>query len=256
MAWQDLRGPGSRGARARLGPWLVAFGALASGCGGSDASQKALHELQGDLARLRAENGAMAERLEALELRAGGQGAAAELPDPMAPPRAPGQPELQVVRLVPAGSPSAKSHPDEERTVLRSQGKGVVMDSATAEDRKELAGYELDRADAMFAAKKYDAALVAYAGFVVRFPEDPRASAATIRRGECYFHKGNHARAVEQLEAGLAASPPPERAESALSMLIKAYEALGDTAGAARARERQARPAASTPTPPSSPKKP
>lgn len=236
------------------------FAAIAAvpACAGSDASHQAIHELQGDLARLRAENGAMAERLEALELRAGGRPPAADLPDPMAPPSGSGsggQPELQVVRLVPAGSPSAKSSPDEERTVLRSNGKAVVMDSATAEDRKELAGHEFDRAEAMFTAKKYDAALVAFAGFVVRFPEDPRAAAATLRRGECYFHKGNHARAAEQLEAGLAASPPADRAQDALSMLIKAYEAVGDTAAAARTRERQARPAAATP-PPSSPKKP
>lgn len=177
----------------------------------------------------------------------------------MAPARSEGgdrKPDLQVVRLVPAGSPSAKSPVEEEHTVMKSSGKGVVMDSASAEDRKELASHEFDRAEAMFAGKKYDAALVAYAGFVVRFPEDPRASTATIRRGECYFHKGNHARAIEQLEAGLAAKPPGERTESALSMLAKAYEAVGDAAGGARARERLGATPPTTPPPSSPAKKP
>jgi TolA-binding protein len=231
--------------------------APALGCGAPDVNPQAIHTLQGDLARLRAENGALAERLEALELRAGVFGPRRELPDLMAPPLGgEGQPDLQVVRLVPAGAPSAKANADDERTVLRSSGKGVVMDSsASQEDRKELASHEFDRAEAMFTAKKYDAALVAYAGFVVRFPEDPRAATATIRRGECFFHKGNHARAIEQLEAGLAAKPPGERAESTLAMLVKAHEAVGDAAGAARARERFGAAPPKTP-PPSSSKKP
>lgn len=240
MACQTQGVAGFRGARAVLGA-LLAVVFAASGCGGStDATHLAIHSLQGDLARLRAENGALAERLEALEIRAGGsRNASADLPDLMAPAPGGSQPELQVVRLVPAGSPSAKSRPDEERTVLKSTPSGVVMDSAAREDRKDLARSELDRAESLFAGKKYDAALVAYAGFVVRFPEDPRAAAATLRRGECYFYKGDPARAVEQLEAGLGSTPPPDRIDGALALLAKAYDAIGDSAGAARARARQ-----------------
>ncbi len=251
MAWQVFQRAGFRGARALLGVVL----AWAAGCGGTDAGHQAIHQLQGDLARLRADNGALAERLEALELRAGVHANAAELPDPMAPPATSDQPELEVVRLVPAGSPSAKTRSEEEHTVLKSTPRGVVLDSVTKEDRKELAKYELERAEALFAAKKYDAALVAYAGFVVQFPEDPRAATATVRRGECFFHKGNHARAVEQLEAGLAATPPPERPADALATLAKAYDALGDAAGATRTRDRLTRAPAPT-SPPSSSKKP
>lgn len=248
MAWQVFREAAIRGAPALL---AAALAATPIGCGGSDATHQAVHALQGDLARLRAENGALAERLEALEIRAGKRGSDAELPDLMAAPRYPGQPDLQVVRLVPAGSPSAKGRPEEELTVLKSTPNGVVMDSSTKEDRRALAKSEFERAESLLAAKKYDAALVAYAGFVVRFPEDPRATAATVRRGECFFHKNDPARAVEQLEAALGASPPPERSNEALSLLVKAYEALGDTAGASRARDRLARAAApaSAPTP-------
>jgi len=246
MALQHYGVAGSRGARALL---VAALAAPSTACGGSDSTHQAVHALQGDLARMRAENGALAERLEALEIRAGKRASTDDLPDLMASPRDPGRPDLEVVRLVPAGSPSTKGRPEEELTVLKSTPNGVVMDSATKEDRRALAKSEFERAESLYAAKKYDAALVAYAGFVVRFPEDARATAATVRRGECFFHKNDPARAVEQLEAALGASPPPERSSEALSILVKAYEALGDTAGASRARDRLARAAAPAPAP-------
>lgn len=199
-----------------------------AGCAAGDATAMSLHRLDGELVRLRAQNAALSERVDALEIRADG---ARALPVAAAPgaaalaPRQDDRPELEVVRLVP-GAPRAK---------VEAVAPSPTTDRAA---RAELAVAELGRADALLASEKYDAALDAYAAFVVRFPEHPRAAEATMRRGECYLQKREPERAAEHIEAALAGALPPALAPAALSLLARAHEAAGDEAAAARVRAR------------------
>jgi hypothetical protein len=89
---------------------------LGAGCGGGerDATAKQLDELRAEVARLRASQAALAERLDTVDIERGAfaKGAATAEPvaagSPLATPRAPAQaadrdrPELDVVRLSPS----------------------------------------------------------------------------------------------------------------------------------------------------------
>jgi TolA-binding protein len=221
--------PRRAGASALAG--LLAAGLGLAGCAGAGADQLAIGRMESELTRLRAQNAALSERVDALEIRADGLRARplAEVATTVAP-RENDRPELEVVRLVPAGAPQAKATPIEDAP--------AAPQSAAAAERAELAASEFARAESLFAAKKYDAALGAFAGFVVRFPEHPRANLATLRRGECYFHKGEPARAAEHLEAALSAAPDAPTAPDALALLARASDAAGDEGTAQRARRR------------------
>lgn len=221
--------PRGRGRTAILGVVGVVVASALVGCAGGDAADLAVHRLEGELARLRAQNAALSERVDALEIRADGLRAlpssATSASTPAIAPREDDRPALEVVRLVPTGAPRAKTPP------ARAPGGDAAA-------RAEVADAELGRAESLLGAKKYDAALDAFAGFVVRYPEHPRAAEATLRRGACYLHKKQPERAVEHVEAALAAPLPPALVAEALELLAHAHEDAGDPAAARRARER------------------
>jgi hypothetical protein len=104
---------------------LAALCALAAGCAGRDATEKELAELHAELARLRAGQAALGERLDKLEIDRGTfNGGAA----PRARTAAPGTPDgdrpsLDVVRLSPSEG-DGDADPDASRPVLRAVGDG------------------------------------------------------------------------------------------------------------------------------------
>lgn len=122
---------------------LAALGSLA-GCGGEvrDATSKELSALTAEISKLRAEQAAMAERVEALERgkpRAADSGAAA--PAPAVPAVAPAavsldsdRPALDVVRLGPSESDDGDGDIDASgpRTVLRSGANGIIVEEQSA----------------------------------------------------------------------------------------------------------------------------
>jgi hypothetical protein len=129
--------------RATCSILVLAFAALGSlaGCGGEarDATSKELSALTAEISKLRAEQAAMAERLEALERgkpRAPDSAAAAQRPaEPIAAPAAPSldsdRPALDVVRLGPSdGDEEGDGDVDASgpRTVLRSGANGIVVE--------------------------------------------------------------------------------------------------------------------------------
>ncbi len=210
---------------------LAAIAALIAGCAGTSAADLAARRVDGELVRLRAQNAALSERVDALEihgegLRATALAARAAAAGPDLAPREDDRPALEVVRLVPSGTPKAKSSPIDE------------LRAPSSPEREQLAVSEFARAESLLASKKYDAALNAFGGFVVRFPEHPRATEATLRRGECYLRTGEPARAAEQLEAATAAAPAAPTAGAALSLLARAHDGAGDRDAARRDRER------------------
>ena len=120
----------------RLGP--VVLGAIAAlGCGGEhDATSKQLDELHGEIARLRASQAALGERLDAIDIERGTFARGASAPSPaatapalaIAPPPAHAadrdRPVLDVVHLSPSeGDGDADTDPS--RPMIRASGDGA-----------------------------------------------------------------------------------------------------------------------------------
>lgn len=126
--------------RSALGLALASI-ALLSGCGGEarDATSKELAALTAEISKLRSEQAAQAERLDALE-RARPRPGATPAPEPKAdapPPPAMksldgDRPSLDVVRLGPseegADEVDGDIDADGPRTVLRSGSNGIVVE--------------------------------------------------------------------------------------------------------------------------------
>lgn len=95
-----------------------------------------------------------------------------------------------------------------------------------------------DDALSMVYAKKYDTALDAFASFLMRWPDHPNADNAHYWRGECYFGKGEFARAEEQFEGVLRQFPMGNKVADSLLKLSIVQEKLGKSAEAKQHRER------------------
>jgi hypothetical protein len=112
--------------RARPRPFFAAaLLALAAGCGGGrDATEKELADLHDELGRLRAQQAALGERLDRIEIDRGALAAPrAAGPGAAAPQRAPDgdRPSLDVVRLSPSEG-DGDADPDAARPVVRAVG--------------------------------------------------------------------------------------------------------------------------------------
>jgi hypothetical protein len=106
--------------------WLAA-------CGGAhDATEKQISDLRSEVVKLRADNAALAERLDGVELR-GTRPRATPGPAPAAEVATREQPQLDVVRLAPEGGAAADDADAEgPRPVLRGSGKTGSIDEAGA----------------------------------------------------------------------------------------------------------------------------
>jgi len=102
--------------------------ALLAACGGAhDATEKQIADLRSEVVKLRADNAALAERLDGVELRGTRPRAtpAAAAPTEVA---AREQPDLDVVRLAPEGGASDDPDAEGPRPVLRGSGKTGSID--------------------------------------------------------------------------------------------------------------------------------
>jgi tol-pal system protein YbgF len=84
-----------------------------------------------------------------------------------------------------------------------------------------------DSAMALVRSRQLDKALDAFAAFLVRWPDHPYADAAMFWRGECYYSRGDYARAAEQLEGVLARYPEGTKVPDAMLKLGMAEQKLG-----------------------------
>ena len=217
----------------RSGALLLAC--LVAGCGGqSDQIDKQLAALRTDVMGVRAENAALAERVDALEIKAGG------LKGYQAPatPKDTDKPDLAVVRLAP--EKEAETPPTDEgpRMVLRSNGKGGVIEEEVKGDDAANAGAAAEFAHAKDLSDKKNCAdaLTALSGFLVRYPDNAKAIDATYLRGECYLAKNDYRHAATDLDA--VAKSTSDKAPDALFDVAKAYDKLGDKDSADKARKR------------------
>jgi tol-pal system protein YbgF len=89
-----------------------------------------------------------------------------------------------------------------------------------------------DAAIALVNARQYDKALDALAAFLVKWPDHPYANNAMYWRGECYFAKGDWARAAEQFEGTITRYPAGSKVPDALLKLGMCNQKLGNPAKA------------------------
>lgn len=202
------------------------------GCAGADALEQDVEALRREIADLRAREGALSERLEALERGRRG-----------ADPRADGQaseerPELEVVRLVPPSTEDAEAL-DSPRIRIRSTAGGLVEEEASGggKDASSTPAADLKKAKDLYEKKSWDGAIAAFSSFLAKHPRDPAVPEVTLLRGLAYATKNDPGRAAAQLETVVESYPESAAAPDALFELVKVRNKLGDKAGAEKARE-------------------
>jgi tol-pal system protein YbgF len=114
------------------------------------------------------------------------------------------------------GAPSAK------RARSGSRSDGAISGALSPEAKR---GYEA--ALVLVRSKQYDKALDALTTFLVRYPDHPYVENATYWRGECFYAKGEYARAAEQFEGVMARFPYGNKAPDALLKLGLCQQRLG-----------------------------
>jgi tol-pal system protein YbgF len=87
-----------------------------------------------------------------------------------------------------------------------------------------------DAALALVNSRSYDHALEAFAAFLVKWPDHPNADNAMYWRGECYFAKGEIARAAEEFDGAIKRFPLGNKVPDCLLKLGICEQKLGNRA--------------------------
>lgn len=194
-----------------------------------------------DLGRVQRENEAMSERIASLELQN-----AARKDNEREKKAPPPTPPLRVVHL---GIPDVEAKPDDTEDLQprpmikiqgsRAKGAPAVIEQTMPDESAPAAAARpsaldpearkaYDAALALVHDRQYDKALDAFSAFLVRYPDHPYADNATYWRGECYFAKGEYARALEQFEGLVARFPLGNKVPDALLKAGIAAQKLGN----------------------------
>jgi tol-pal system protein YbgF len=143
-----------------------------------------------------------------------------------------------VIRVI--GSPGTKRRREADAIDV-ADPEGLPMPIQSNEGRPSAldpnARKAYDDALALVYAKKYDAALDAFASFLMRWPDHPNADNAHYWRGECYVAKGELARAEEQFAGVVRQFPMGNKVPDSLLKLSIVQEKLGKTAEANQHRQ-------------------
>jgi tol-pal system protein YbgF len=134
-----------------------------------------------------------------------------------------------LLKLGPRGQ-IEQSDPDEGATAPTKKGK------PNAGDAQAIADYE--QAQKLIGAKKWQPALDAFAGFLLRYPDHAYAANAFYWRGECYYALGDFGSAALQFEGLLSRFPASAKAPDALLKLGLSERKLGSKAKAKATFER------------------
>jgi tol-pal system protein YbgF len=219
--------------------------AAAAGCART-AEERQLDAMRADIDRIRDDR----DHTDEPSLGAEGPGAAGPPAKPAPPPQAP-PPAAPGVRVGDDVDGDDYADPDDTapRPRIRVFGTPRVSgkDVEQVDDGTDPAGRPshssvidpqakraYDAAMGLVTAQKYEQALDAFAAFLVKWPDHPYADHAMYWRGECYFARGDFARAADQFEGVLARFPAGAKAPDALLKLGMSHQKLGNLP---RARE-------------------
>lgn len=100
------------------------------------------------------------------------------------------------------------------------------------------AATDYEQAQKLVSAKKWQAALDAFAGFLLRYPDHAYAANAFYWRGECYYALGDFGGAASQFEGLLSRFPASAKVPDALLKLGLSERKLGSNAKAKASFER------------------
>ncbi len=214
--------------------WLGLGLCLVTGCASNAGLERDLNSLRTEMASLRAREGALSERLEALERAQNGKALVASTTTNETSDE---RPELKVVRLKPPASEQEDPLASETRIRIRSTNAGLVEEETTG-PAKEASGAEFKLGKSLFEKKSWDGAIAAFTTFIAQNPRDPNLAEATHLRAMAYSVKNDPSRAAEQFEAVVESYPDSPFAPDALLELARVREKLGDKAAADRARTR------------------
>ena len=203
------------------------WGLAVLGCAGPDAAARSqLDEFRRDIDRIQADNDKLNDRLTRLE--AGSV--------PVASSSAARQPASMRIdgdgrkTSEDTASGAEDGSGDDQPTVIRAEGRrepSVKMAPAGG-GREDQAAQAYEDALELVKKKKYDEALEALAGYLVRYPGDANADNAMYWRGECYYAKGDYVRAAEQFEGVVTRFPNGNKVPDALLKLGLSQRAMGD----------------------------
>jgi tol-pal system protein YbgF len=222
---------------------------LLPACGGAQ-KQKELDGLRQEIARIQRENEDLARRVGELESKdspsASSNGDATPSATNADEPKA-----LKVVKLEPAAASTVTTNAgttmvaapiddDAPRPLLKIGPDGIsetFPDEGTSTTSKApkidpKAAKDYDAALALYKGKKWQKALDAFAGFVVRWPDHPYVGNALYWRGACYYSLGQFGAAEGQLEGLLASHPESTKVPDALLELGLTEKKLGSDAKA------------------------
>jgi tol-pal system protein YbgF len=221
--------------RIRFGTAVLAFTSLLVGCAHRDPADRSIDQLKADITQLQADRDRLDQRLGALESVDRDSGETRRSEKPSDPVR-----RLPVVRVGESEPVDEPSDGDPEaadpRPVVQASGSpagakrgrgGSRGDASNAPALSADAKHAYDTAIALVRSKQYDKALDALSAFLVRYPDHPYVENATYWRGECFYAKGEYARAAEQFEGVIARFPFGNKAPDSLLKLGLSQQRLG-----------------------------
>jgi tol-pal system protein YbgF len=215
------------------------------GCGHSQsAADRSVEQLRGEMAKVQADHDRLEQRLGALEAdQTRLDKERAPRPDASA---ARARPPLKVVRIDETGAPAAA---DTAPAVPLLPGEGEALETDEEGERPVVsatgvrvpgragrggpsalspeAGRDYDGALALVKGKQYDKAIDQFAAFLVRYPDHPHANNAMYWRGECFYAKGDYARAAQEFEGLIARFPVGTKVPDAMLKLGMTQKKLG-----------------------------
>ena len=203
------------------------------------SAEKQMAEFRQEIAKVQADNEKLNERVTTLEV---GTANKPKTPQPTAEGGSQDRPKLRVVHVSPGEDPDSEegttTDPGNdgqeaagESTVIRAEGKtGSASSRARGRESAstEQSHREYEAAADLVKKKQYDKALEAFNAFLVKYPGDANADNAMYWRGECYYAKGEYARAAEQFEGVIARFPEGNKVADAMLKLGLSQSRMGE----------------------------
>jgi tol-pal system protein YbgF len=223
---------------ARISPVGLTFVGLLGACAHRDPADRSIDLLKADIVQLQADRDRLDQRLGALESSEAREGDASRA---VAPPAAEPARRLPVVHVGEGQDVEGESVDDADggdpRPIVQATGSPASAKRGRAGSRSDRAPLPdamspeakrtYESALALVRSKQYDKALDALSAFLVRYPDHPYVENATYWRGECFYAKGEYARAAEQFEGLIARFPYGNKAPDALLKLGLCQEKTG-----------------------------
>jgi tol-pal system protein YbgF len=219
----------------------LTFVGLVAGCAHRDPADRSIDQLKADIVQLQADRDRHDQRLGALESSETRETDASRAVGPREGRPTEQVPRLPVVHVGEGQDVEGESVDDADggdpRPIVQAIGSPAAAKRGRAGSRSERAPLpdamspeakrSYEAALALVRSKQYDKALDALSAFLVRYPDHPYVENATYWRGECFYAKGEYARAGEQFEGVIARFPYGNKAPDALLKLGLCQEKTG-----------------------------